>query len=103
MKRLRRLIGLKTTDDVAGVESDATNGRLAVKKTRSHDLKLADGESLGHDDKFAMPDIYDNNYEATVPDLNIIDQAEHEIDNSSGFNPYDTAVLHQKFAPKRPK
>ena len=42
-----------------------------------------------------MPDIY-SEHDPTVPDLKIIDVSSPTIDESEGFNPYDTAVLRHK-------
>ena len=43
-----------------------------------------------------MPDIYAVEHVATVPDLKVIDLSSPDIDKSTGFNPYDTAVLRKK-------
>ena len=43
-----------------------------------------------------MPDIYAVEHEDTVPVLKVIDLSSPDIDESSGFNPYDTAVLRKK-------
>lgn len=43
-----------------------------------------------------MPDIYADEHVATVPHLKVIDLSSPEIDKSTGFNPYDTAVLRKK-------
>lgn len=37
----------------------------------------------------------------TVPDLQILDQSSPGIDKSTGFNPYDTVVLHEKQGVKK--
>jgi len=47
-------------------------------------------------DDLVMPDIYAVKHVETVPDLNVIDLSSPDIDESNGFNPYDTAVLHKK-------
>ena len=57
---------------------------------RSNDLH----ESLK---KAPMPDISGDEHVATVPDLKIIDPSSPDIDESTGFNPYDTAVLRKKW------
>jgi len=43
-----------------------------------------------------MPDIYADEHVATVPHLKDIDLSSPDIDKSTGFNPYDTAVLRKK-------
>lgn len=47
-------------------------------------------------DDLVMPDIYSVEHVETVPDLKVIDLSSPDIDESSGFNPYDTAVLRKK-------
>jgi len=53
-------------------------------------------DSLGPGKNVLMPDIYGNEYVATVPDLKILDLSSPDTDESTGFNPYDTAVLRKK-------
>ena len=43
-----------------------------------------------------MPDIYGDEFVATVSDVKIPDLPVADTDESSGFNPYDTAVLRKK-------
>jgi hypothetical protein len=43
-----------------------------------------------------MPDIYAPEFVATVEDIKIIDLSSPDVDESTGFNPYDTAVLQKK-------
>ena len=43
-----------------------------------------------------MPDIYADELADTVPLLKVIDLPSPDIDKSTGFNPYDTAVLRKK-------
>ncbi len=43
-----------------------------------------------------VPDIYAVEHVDTVPVLKIIDLSSPDIDKSTGFNPYDTAVLRKK-------
>ena len=42
------------------------------------------------------PDIYAVEHVDTVPNLKVIDLSSPDIDKSTGFNPYDTAVLRKK-------
>jgi len=50
-------------------------------------------ESQGPGKNVLMPDIYGNEHVATVPDLKVLDPS--DTDESTGFNPYDTAVLRK--------
>ncbi len=43
-----------------------------------------------------MPDIYADKPANTVPLLRVIDLSSPDIDKSTGFNPYDTAILREK-------
>ncbi len=43
-----------------------------------------------------MPDIYSDEHVATVPNLEVLDPSSPDTDGSTGFNPYDTAVLQKK-------
>ena len=40
-----------------------------------------------------MPDIYTEECDATVPRLRILDM---DVDESTGFDPYDTGILQKK-------
>ena len=53
-------------------------------------------ESQGPGKNILMPDIYGNEHVATVPDLKVLDPSSPDTDESTGFNPYDTAVLRKK-------
>ncbi len=43
-----------------------------------------------------MPDIYSDEYVDTVPNLEILAPSSPDIDDSTGFNPYDTGTLQKK-------
>ncbi len=43
-----------------------------------------------------MPDIYSEAHDATVPQLKLLDLDLTDLDESTGFNPYDTAVFQKK-------
>ena len=49
----------------------------------------------------AMPDIYGEQQEATEPHLKILDPTSPDIDESTGFDPYDTVILHEKQGVKK--
>jgi len=48
-----------------------------------------------------MPGIYVGQDEATEPTLKILDPISPDIDESTGFDPYDTAVLHENQGVKK--
>ena len=50
----------------------------------------------GAEREVVMPDIYGEKHEATEPPLKILDPNSPDIDKSTGFDPYDTVVLHEK-------
>jgi hypothetical protein len=43
-----------------------------------------------------VPDIYAVDHVDTVPNLKIIDLSSPDIDSTTGFDPYDTAILRNK-------
>lgn len=53
-------------------------------------------ESVESGAKVVMPDIYAEQPAATQPLLKILDPDSPDIDSSTGFNPYDTAVFLKK-------
>jgi hypothetical protein len=53
-------------------------------------------ESQGEGKTVLMPDIYADPHAPTVPDLKILDQPMADVDESTGFNPYDTGVFQKK-------
>jgi len=53
-------------------------------------------ESQGPGKNVLTPDIYGNEQVVTVPDLKILDPSSPDTDESTGFNPYDTAALRKK-------
>ncbi|MDA0994929.1 MAG: hypothetical protein O3A13_15020 [Proteobacteria bacterium] len=58
-------------------------------------------ESGGPGKNVLMPDIYGDRHDATEPLLKILDQSSPDVDISTGFNPYDTVVLHEKPGSKK--
>jgi hypothetical protein len=79
-----------------GIEpDDLANGDHEVES--SYDAEIPGRiESQGPGKNILMPDIYGNEHVATVPDLKIIDPSSPDAEESTGFNPYDTAVLRKK-------
>ena len=43
-----------------------------------------------------MPDIHTDECDATVPHLKVLDLSLVDVNESTGFNPYDTGVLQKK-------
>ncbi len=52
--------------------------------------------SIGPGKTVVMPDIYSEGAAAEDDNLEIVDQLADDEQESSGFNPYDTAVLYKK-------
>ncbi len=50
----------------------------------------------GAEREVVMPDIYAEKHELTEPPVKILDPTSPDIDVSTGFDPYDTVVLHEK-------
>jgi hypothetical protein len=46
--------------------------------------------------KVAMPDIGSDEDAATEPNLKILDESSPDSDDTTGFNPHDTATMHKK-------
>ncbi len=72
-------------------------GALKAKLSRPKESVVDDqsSDTVSAED-VVMPDIYADEYVATVQDLKVIDLSSPDIDESNGFNPYDTAVLQKK-------
>jgi hypothetical protein len=48
-----------------------------------------------------MPDIYGEAHEDTQPLIKILDPTSPDTEESTGFDPYDTVVLHEKQGVKK--
>ncbi len=72
-------------------------GALKAKLSRPKATVVADQSSntVSVED-VVMPDIYADEQVATVRGIKILDPSSPDIDKSTGFNPYDTAVLQKK-------
>ncbi len=72
-------------------------GALKAKLSRPNATVVADQSSntVSVED-VVMPDIYADEQVATVWGIKILDPSSPDIDKSTGFNPYDTAVLQKK-------
>jgi hypothetical protein len=71
----------------------ALKAKLSRPKTPAVDDQSSETESM---EEASMPDIYGDEFVATVQDLNVLDLSSSDADESTGFNPYDTAVLQKK-------
>jgi hypothetical protein len=71
-------------------------GALNAKLSRPKDPVVDDqsNNTVSVDD-VVMPDIYGENDDDTRPLLNVLEPSSPDIE-STGFNPYDTAVLQKK-------
>ena len=72
-------------------------GALKAKLSRPKD-PVVDEQSTNtvSVEDVVMPDIYADEFVATVQDLKVLDLSSPNNDDASGFNPYDTAVLQKK-------
>ncbi len=77
MKRISGTHKEKSSQPKAPVEDDQSSNTVSVEDV-------------------VMPDIYGENDDDTQPLLNILDPSSPDTDDSTGFNPYDTAVLQKK-------
>ncbi len=64
---------------------------LETKLSRQESPNPSDAPS---NTESAKPD--EDEYVDTVPNLKILDESPPGTDNSTGFNPYDTAKMHKK-------
>ncbi len=66
-----------------------------LPRRRSPEAVDQPSKSIAVED-LVVPDIYVVEHVDTVPVLKVIDLSSPDIDKSTGFNPYDTAVLRKK-------
>ncbi len=106
MKPIIGALKAKWSRPKAPVADDQSSSPVCVKAddpaNNDDNVEMAfDGETHGRIDSqgpgknILMPDIYGNERIATVPDLKILDPSSPDTDESTGFNPYDTAVLQK--------
>jgi hypothetical protein len=67
--------------------ADQPTKPLAVK---THDI------AEDNSGQVLMPDIYAEGHADTAPRLKILDKPSKDVDESTGFDPYDTGVLQKK-------
>jgi hypothetical protein len=99
MKRIISSFKDKSSQPEAHAEDDQSSNTVRVEPgvDMSFDTDMNSRiESQGPGKNILMPDIYGNEHGTTVPDLKIIDPSSPDIDESTGFNPYDTAILRKK-------
>jgi hypothetical protein len=77
MKRIIRVIKAKLSRPKSPVVDDQSSHAVSTEEA-------------------SMPDIYATEFVATVQDLKVLDLSSSDADESTGFNPYDTAVLQKK-------
>jgi hypothetical protein len=94
MKRVIRLLKTYISWPAESTEADQPTVPLAVN---SDDIVENFRDSELND---LMPDIYAVKHDAVERKFEVIDQSSPDVDNSAGFNPYDTAILRKKFGPK---
>ena len=103
-KRLRQIFSRKSTaierrpdqgSEAVAVQQHNINSRKdEIKGASATVLKSQDQKTYAVED-VPMPDIYAET-NLTVPNLTIVDDDKPEIEDSPGFNPYDTAVLNDE-------
>ena len=89
MKRIFRWLETRLARSKSPNPSDAPGASESVKPDES-DLDQESPKIV------AMPDIYGDEHVPTVPNLKILDESSPDTDDSTGFNPYDTATMHKK-------
>jgi hypothetical protein len=96
MKRIVRGLEAKLPRQKSPDTSDAPSDSESVKADEI-DLGIDVSKGLQRPAKnVLMPDIYGENDDDTQPLLNILDPSSLDTDESTGFNPYDMAVLQKK-------
>ena len=74
--------------------------RLKEKKSQpivsAEPDRTTDDIDGGAEREVVMPDIYAERHELTEPPVTTLDPTSPDIDLSTGFDPYDTVVLHEK-------
>jgi len=59
-------------------------------------LEQSLSQSPGFSNDAPMPDIDTDECDTTVPHLKVLDLSLADVNESTGFNPYDTGVLRKK-------
>jgi hypothetical protein len=60
------------------------------------DSRTKDSDRTASQANVLMPDIYADKPVSKKIDIEVVDESSQETDESSGFNPYDTASIHKK-------
>lgn len=93
MKRIFRWLEAKLSrqesSDLPDAPNHSENAKLDLEIESSTDLPNLVIDA-------PMPDIYSDEHVPTVPNLEILDESLPDNDESTGFNPYDTATMHKK-------
>jgi hypothetical protein len=75
-----------------GAVADVPSNPESVKPDEPHLPK--DIQDLVSD--APMPDIYADDHSSPAPSRKFLDPSSQDADQTTGFNPYDTAKLHKK-------
>ncbi len=59
-------------------------------------LEQSLSQSPGFSNDAPMPDIFTDECDATVPHLKVLNLSLMDVNESTGFNPYDTGVSQKK-------
>lgn len=66
--------------DISDIKADKSLGAEVAEWMDDHET----------DDEPTVSDLYNEEYEATIPDLKILDVSSEEVEESNGFDPYDS-------------
>jgi hypothetical protein len=104
MKRIVRWLETKLSRSEASAVANEPGDSEIIKPDISEstiDVILGDEVASSMPDEISakdvlMPDIYSDEHVPTVPNLKILNESLPDNDESTGFNPYDTATMHKK-------
>ena len=104
MQRIIRWLETKLSGwETPTVADEASNSEVIRPDINESTIDIFLGDAVRHSmykqesaKDVPMPDIYSDELVDTVPNLEIVDPSPADTDDSTGFNPYDTAVLQKK-------
>jgi len=96
MKRIIRRLKTKLLRRAAWTEADTLDGPKRLKPEGDDSRVELPFRKEARAQDVLMPDMNSDEYVATVPNLEILDESSLVPDKSTGFNPYDTAVLKKR-------
>ncbi len=92
LSKLRKPVENDQQNDAESIDPDDED---EIESSRG--AKLADSmDNHSAEKNVVMPDIYSEGHDATVPHLTVLDLDVTDLDESTGFNPYDTGILQKK-------